>query len=334
MTSARPLLAVSGLTVRFPTRTGAVAVVDHVDFDIGAGDVLGIVGESGSGKSLTALSILRLVAKPGAVSADSIMFDGAQLTDMSEAEMHRLRGASISMIFQEPMSSLNPVFSIGDQIIEPLRQHRGLDKRSARKAAIDLLQMVEIPHAERRIDEYPHHMSGGMRQRAMIAIALACRPKLLIADEPTTALDVTIQAQILDLLRGLQRELGLAVLLITHDLGVVAEFARRALVMYAGRIVEAADVRDLFRSPQHPYTQGLLASMPAMTGPRVPLRTIAGAVPQPTAMPRGCRFAPRCAHAMAVCNAAPPTMCDIGPQHQAACVLVNSAAMVSIGGAP
>ncbi len=317
-----PLLAVHGLTVTFPSRGRDVAVVDGIDFDLAAGDVLGIVGESGSGKSLTALSILRLIGKPGRIAAGSIQFAGEDLVTKSESEMHRLRGSAISMIFQEPMSSLNPVFTIGDQIMEPLRQHRGLDKRGARRAALEMLQLVEIPDAARRIDEYPHQMSGGMRQRIMIAIALACRPKLLIADEPTTALDVTIQAQILDLLRTLQRDLGMAVILITHDLGVVAEFARRALVMYAGRVVEAAPVGRLFKAPQHPYTQGLLASMPVMTGPRVALTAIPGTVPQPAAMPAGCRFAPRCRHAHDACSS-PPPLRTIASDHHVACALYN-----------
>ena len=321
-----PLLSVRGLTVTFPTRNASVAVVDGIDFDLDAGDVLGIVGESGSGKSLTALAILRLIAKPGVIAAGAIHFDGADLLAKSEADMQRVRGSAISMIFQEPMSSLNPVFSIGDQIIEPLRQHRRLDKRAARKAAVELLQMVEIPHAERRIDDYPHQMSGGMRQRAMIAIALACQPKLLIADEPTTALDVTIQAQILDLLRDLQRNLGMAIMLITHDLGVVAEFARRAAVMYAGRIVETGPVRALFDSPKHPYTQGLLASMPAMTGSRRQLTAIPGAVPQPAAMPSGCRFAPRCSQARAACASVVPARVNIAPDHDVACILYGAAA--------
>ncbi len=327
-----PLLSVSGLTVTFPIRGRDVAVVDRIDFDVAAGDVLGIVGESGSGKSITALSILRLVAKPGRIAAGSLRFDGEDLLAKSEADMHKLRGSAISMIFQEPMSSLNPVFTIGNQIMEPLRQHRGLDRRAARKEAIDLLQLVEIPHATRRIDEYPHQLSGGMRQRAMIAIALACRPKLLIADEPTTALDVTIQAQILDLLRTLQRDLGMAVILITHDLGVVAEFARRAAVMYAGRIVEAGPVGALFKAPRHPYTQGLLASIPPMTGSRMALSGIPGTVPQPAAMPAGCRFAPRCSLAMSACREAAPPLHDLGAGHAVACVL-HAPATVE-GGSP
>ncbi len=316
-----PLLSVQDLTVTFPTRAGPASVVDGVSFDLEAGEVLGIVGESGSGKSLTALAILRLIASPGRIAGGAIRFEGDDLLLLPERALVRLRGAAISMIFQEPMSSLNPVFSIGDQIMEPLRQHRGLDRRAARKAALELLDMVEIPDARRRIDEYPHQLSGGMRQRAMIAIALACRPKLLIADEPTTALDVTIQAQILELLGGLQRELGMAVLLITHDLGVVAQFARRALVMYAGRIVETASVRDLFRDPAHPYTRGLVGSMPVMEGPRRALRAIAGSVPQPAAMPPGCRFAPRCGEARPACAAAAPSTVVLGPDRGVACIL-------------
>ena len=267
------------------------------------------------------LSILRLIASHGRITQGSILFEGADLLQKSESEMHRLRGSAISMIFQEPMSSLNPVFSIGNQIMEPLMQHRGLDRHGARRATLDLLRMVEIPDADRRIDEYPHQLSGGMRQRVMIAIALACRPRLLIADEPTTALDVTIQAQILDLLRKLQQELGMAVILITHDLGVVAEFAHRALVMYAGRVVERAPVRALFKAPAHPYTCGLLASMPVIDGPRVRLTAIAGAVPQAGMMPPGCRFAPRCPRAMPACALAVPSAVDLPSEHQVSCLL-------------
>ena len=321
MNSSGPLLSIRDLTITFPSKAGTCAVVDHLDLDVHQGEVLGIVGESGSGKSLTALSILRLIAKPGLIAEGSIVFEGADLLMKSEAEMHRLRGSAISMIFQEPMSSLNPVFSVSDQIMEPLRQHRGLGGRSARMAALDLLQLVEIPDAARRIDEYPHQLSGGMRQRVMIAMALACRPRLLIADEPTTALDVTIQAQILDLLRNLQRDMDMAVILITHDLGVVAEFADRALVMYAGRIVERAPVRALFKAPAHPYTRGLLASMPLISGPRARLNAIAGAVPKPGLMPDGCRFAPRCAHAMAACTSKVPAPVALAAEHSVACVL-------------
>ena len=316
-----PLLSIRGLTISFPTKAGPKAVVDNLDLDLAAGEVLGVVGESGCGKSLTALAILRLIADPGRIDGGSIIFEGEDLLAMPEARMHTLRGAAISMIFQEPMSSLNPVFTIGDQIAEPLRLHRGLDRQSARKAALELLQRVEIPDGARRIDEYPHQLSGGMRQRVMIAIALACRPKLLIADEPTTALDVTIQAQILDLLRNLQREFGMAVMLITHDLGVVAEFADRALVMYAGRVVERAPVRSLFKAPAHPYTRGLLASMPPISGARTRLHAIAGAVPQPAAMPAGCRFAPRCAQAMPACRLAVPSGIALAADHSVNCIL-------------
>lgn len=315
-----PLLSVRGLTVTFPSPAGPATVVDGISFDIAPGEVLGIVGESGSGKSLTALAILRLVSRPGKIASGSIMFEGRDLLAEPEKAMHALRGSAISMIFQEPMSSLNPVFRVGDQIMEPLRQHRGMDRAAARQEALALLDMVEIPDARRRIDQFPHQLSGGMRQRVMIAIALACRPRLLIADEPTTALDVTIQAQVLDLLAALQKDLGMAVMLITHDLGVVAQFAHRAAVMYAGRIVETAPVRALFRAPAHPYTQGLLASMPAMDGPRRPFTAIPGAVPRPGAMPAGCRFAPRCSQAFAACAMVPPSVAlDAG--HAVACML-------------
>lgn len=316
-----PLLSIRGLSVTFPTRIGLSVVVDQLNLDLAVGEVLGIVGESGSGKSLTALSILRLINKPGNIVKGEIFFEGVDLLKKTEKEMHRLRGSAISMIFQEPMSSLNPVFSIGDQIMEPLVQHIGLNRASARSAAIELLQMVEIPDAARRIDEYPHQLSGGMRQRVMIAIALACRPRLLIADEPTTALDVTIQAQILDLLRKLQQEFGMAVILITHDLGVVAEFAHEAVVMYAGRVVERASVSTLFKSPAHPYTRGLFASMPAIDGPRTPLIAINGTVPLADAMPGGCRFAPRCLNAMPVCKSSVPDDTYLSYGHYVSCFL-------------
>jgi peptide/nickel transport system ATP-binding protein len=318
--SVGPLLSVRGLTTMFPSARGDIAVVDGIDFDVMPGEVLGIVGESGSGKSVTALSILRLIAYPGKVARGSIIFEGKDLQTASEAEMQRIRGARIAMVFQEPMASLNPVFSVGDQIMETLRHHAGLDKRTARAEAVKLLKLVEISNAERRVDDYPHQLSGGMRQRVMIAIALACRPKLLIADEPTTALDVTIQAQVLDLLRGLQRDLGMAVILITHDLGVVAEFAHRAIVMYAGRIVEQAEVKRLFKSPRHPYTQGLLASLPTLDEPRRRMVTIDGTVPHVTAMPPGCRFEPRCRYAVAACAVSAPLLTPASDGHAAACI--------------
>jgi oligopeptide/dipeptide ABC transporter ATP-binding protein len=292
------LLAVEGLTVAF----GGMPVVEDLSFALDAGDVLGIVGESGSGKSMTALALMRLIPPPGRLTRGRIMFDDVDISTLSEKAMQDLRGRAISMIFQEPMTSLNPVFPIGEQIMETLRVHERLDRTAARRRATALLELVEMPAAAKRLDDYPHQLSGGMRQRVMIAIALACRPKILIADEPTTALDVTIQAQILDLLRGLRRELGMAVILITHDLGVVAEFADRVLVMYAGRVVESAPAEPLFERPLHPYTEGLLASIPRLDGPIARLQAITGMVPPPYAMPPGCRFAPRCPYAQPACE--------------------------------
>src|SRR5436309_3555498 len=279
---AERLLEVKGLKTHFFTDEGVVRAVDGVDFYINKGETLGVVGESGCGKSVTALSIMRLIATPpGRIVAGSIAYDGRNLLDLTPAQMRRIRGKEISMIFQEPMTSLNPVFTCGEQIIETVVLHERIDRRAARARAIDMLKLVGIPAAEQRVDEYPHQMSGGMRQRVMIAMALACRPAILIADEPTTALDVTIQAQILELLKRLQRELGMAVILITHDLGVVAETADRVAVMYAGQVVETADVRAMFRKPLHPYTAGLQASLPRLGGVRDRLRVIPGNVPNP-----------------------------------------------------
>jgi len=309
------LLSVRGLTVAF----GAGRVVDEVGFDLAPGEVLGVVGESGSGKSLTALALMRLVPDPGRVSAASIEFEGRELTRLGESEMQRVRGAAMAMIFQEPMTSLNPVFTCGRQVAEALAYHRGMGGAAARAETLRLFQLVEIPSPERRLDDYPHQMSGGMRQRVMIAMALACRPKLLIADEPTTALDATIQAQILDLLRGLQKELGMAVILITHDLGVVAEFARRVLVMYAGRVVEEAAVRELFRRPLHPYTEGLLAAMPRLEGETRRLPAIPGSIPDPDEPIPGCRFSPRCAEALDSCRAQAPALLAAGGGRFARC---------------
>ena len=311
-----PLLSVKGLSTSF----GSATVVDRVSFDLAAGEVLGIVGESGSGKSVTALSIMRLIAHPGRISTGSVHFEGEDLLAKSEAEMRKIRGARISMIFQEPMTSLNPVFTIGDQIMETLRQHQGMDRAAARRRAVELLKLVEIPSAERRVDEYPHQLSGGMRQRVMIAIALACSPKLLIADEPTTALDVTIQAQILDLLRGLQKELGMAVVLITHDLGVVAEFVQRVIVMYAGRVAETGPVGGLFRTPQHPYAEGLLQSVPQLDHVVDRLPAIEGSIPSPHDFPPGCRFHPRCKYAKTPCTVIEPKLIELMPAHRAACI--------------
>ena len=292
---AASLLDVSDLTVRFRTDTGWMTAVDRVSLQIAPGEALGIVGESGSGKSVTALSILRLHAMATTrLPTGRILWDGRDLLDLSMRDMRAIRGRDIAMIFQDPMSSLNPVLTIADQIGETLRLHQGLDAAAARKRAIELLDLVRIPDAARRVDEYPHRLSGGMRQRVMIAIAIACRPKLLIADEPTTALDVTIQAQILDLLRDLQTELGMSVVLITHDMGVIAEFARRVMVMYAGRVVETAPVAGLFASPLHPYTEGLLASIPKLDVDVRRLPSIQGSIPDPTVVIQGCRFGPRC----------------------------------------
>ena len=305
-----PLLAVRNLVTVFDLARGAVRAVDGVSFDVGKGEILAVVGESGCGKSVTALSILRLISPPGRVESGEVLFGGRNLVTLPDDELRKIRGRSIAMIFQEPMTSLNPVFRIGDQVGEPLRIHRGLSKREARQEAIRLLGEVAIPDPARRVDDYPHQLSGGMRQRAMIAMALACDPELIVADEPTTALDVTIQAQVLDLLRRLRDSRGLSVLLITHDLGVVAETCERAVVLYAGRVVENAAVRNLFESPAHPYTRGLLASIPAraMRGDR--LRSIPGMVPPLSALPPGCSFAPRCPSAFARCTAEQPPLYD------------------------
>ena len=300
------LLEVEDLRTQFPTRSGLVKAVDGVSFHIEEGELLGLVGESGSGKSITALSILRLIASPGKIVGGSIRFKGEELTTASSERMREIRGNDIAMIFQDPMTSLNPVFTVGEQIAEALRLHRRLDRKAAWAAAIDAMKEVSIPSPERRANDYPHQLSGGMRQRVMIAMALACDPELLIADEPTTALDVTIQAQILELLDGLRRTRKLAVLLITHDLGVVAETADRVCVMYTGRIVEESGVDELFAKPKHPYTQGLLRSVPKLTAHDLEratrLKTIEGVVPTPTDLPPGCHFAPRCEFRMERCT--------------------------------
>ncbi len=290
-----PLLQVTGLRTSFPTRAGLVRAVTGVDFHVDRGEILGLVGESGCGKSVTSLSILGLVAKPGRVEAGSVMFDGRDLVTLPDDELRRIRGDRIAMIFQQPTGSLNPVMPVGEQIGEVLEIHRNMKRTAALGRAQELMRMVGIPDPERRIKAYPHEMSGGMAQRVMIAMALACEPELLIADEPTTALDVTIQAQILDLMRTLQRETGTAIILITHDLGVVAEMCDRVAVMYAGEIVEQTDVATLFTRPQHPYTRGLIASVPVPGVLQHDLPTIAGSVPNLLHLPEGCRFAPRCA---------------------------------------
>jgi peptide/nickel transport system ATP-binding protein len=328
-TRPAPLLEVDDLRTWFFTRDGIVRAVDGVSFAVLPGEVLAIVGESGCGKSVTALSILRLIAQPpGRIVSGAIRFGGRNLLDLSESAMRQVRGNDISMIFQEPMTSLNPVLTVGRQIAESLILHQRLDRRAALERAIQMLRLVHIPEAAQRAGEYPHQLSGGMRQRVMIAMALACNPKLLIADEPTTALDVTIQAQILDLMRELKAKIDAAIILITHDLGVVAEMAERVVVMYAGRKAEEGPVAELFRRPLHPYTQGLLASVPRLgaslgrSGGRAApsrLAEIPGTVPSLRAAIPGCRFAPRCGFASEVCRRAAPQFEEKAPGHFAAC---------------
>ena len=316
------LLDIRNLTVSFDSDRGTIIAVDNIDLHIDSGETLGIVGESGSGKSVTSLSIMRLVARPaGRVAAGRIEFEGEDLLRKGEADMRRVRGNRIAMIYQEPMTALNPVFTIGAQIIEALALHLGLSKRAARARTIDLLRLVGIAAPEQRIDEYPHQLSGGMRQRVMIAMALACHPKLLIADEPTTALDATVQAQIIELLRTLRQQLKMSILLITHDFGVIAELCDRVVVMYGGKIVEEADVYSLFRNPVHPYTEGLLASIPRVDEVRDRLHVISGAPQGPLERGPGCRFAPRCPHVMAVCRDRLPDLVEVKPGRRAACFL-------------
>jgi peptide/nickel transport system ATP-binding protein len=316
----RPLLEVRDLRTYFSVDGGELRAVDGVSFSVAPGRTLGIVGESGCGKSMTALSIMGLIPQPpGRIVGGEIRFDGVDLLKLKPAELRERRGNQISMIFQEPMTSLNPAFTVGDQIVEGILRHRPVTKQQAREHAIEMLRRVRIPSPERRIDEYPHKLSGGMRQRVMIAMALACDPKLLIADEPTTALDVTIQAQILELMRQLRDETGAAIMVITHDLGVIAEIAHEVIVMYAGKVVERAEVADLFREPQHPYTIGLLGSIPKLTEIQPRLTTIEGMVPNPLAMPEGCRFHPRCPFAVDQCRAAEPPLREIRPGQFAAC---------------
>jgi peptide/nickel transport system ATP-binding protein len=316
-----PLLSISALRTTFRTAHGEIAAVDGVDMSVARGRTLGIVGESGCGKSVLSLSVMRLVPSPGRIAAGKILFDGRDLLDLPPAEMRALRGNRIAMIFQEPMTSLNPVFTAGDQITEAMRAHdRTTSAAALRARAIEALARVRIPAPERRFDEYPHQMSGGMRQRVMIAMALACAPDLLIADEPTTALDVTVQAQILDLLRELQQQSGMAIILITHDVGVVAEMADEIAVMYAGRVVERGPGAAIFDDPQHPYTLGLLGSIPKIEEQRERLTAIEGAVPPPFALPPGCRFHPRCVFAAPACTAGDPPLRELGPDHRAACI--------------
>ena len=313
------LLELRGLTVDFATDDGVVHAVDGIDLTLGRGRTLGLVGESGCGKSVTSLAIMGLLPPENSKVGGAVVFEGRDLLTLDAHLLRDLRGARLAMIFQEPMTSLNPSYTIGDQIIEAIQRHQALDKAAARARAIEVLKLVRIPSPEKRIDDYPHKLSGGMRQRAMIAMALACGPQLLIADEPTTALDVTIQAQILDLMRGLRHDTGTAIILITHDLGVVAEMADDVAVMYAGQIVERAAVRDLFARPEHPYTVGLLGSIPRLDEKRERLPSIEGRVPDMTRPPPGCRFAARCPFVEPECIAAPPVLVEVAPGHLSRC---------------
>jgi peptide/nickel transport system ATP-binding protein len=328
--ATQPLLDVRNLRTWFFTEDGIGRAVDDVSFRIDEGEILGLVGESGCGKSVTSLSIMRLVAAPGRISGGQILFRGTDLVQLPEPQMRKIRGNEISMIFQEPMTSLNPVFTVGDQIAEAIVLHQKKSRGDAMKEAVRLLDEVQMPDAGRRVHDYPHQMSGGMRQRVMIAMALSCNPSLLIADEPTTALDVTIQAQILDILQRLQRDRKLSVLLITHDLGVIAEVAQRVAVMYTGKIVEEAPVNEIYKRPKHPYTQGLLRSIPnlerelRLTGKKDRLATIDGVVPDLLELPPGCSFRPRCPDApglMPRCDSKVPELYEVGSGHRARCYL-------------
>ena len=323
---AERLLDVKNLKTYFFTDEGVVRAVDGVDLYIEKGETLGVVGESGCGKSVTALSIMKLIpSPPGKIVEGEILYNGTNLVDLPAGQMRKIRGKEISMIFQEPMTSLNPVFTCGEQIAEALRLHEGLGRRAAMDKTVEMLKLVHIPNAERRVKEYPHQLSGGMRQRVMIAMALSCNPKLLIADEPTTALDVTIQAQILELLNELKSKLKMAVMLITHDMGVIAETAQRVVVMYAAKVVEEASVADLFKEPLHPYTQGLLRSIPRIdlaATERRRLETIPGTVPTLRGeIAPGCRFAPRCPFVKSVCTEKDPVIKEVKPGHKVACWL-------------
>ncbi|MCE3199024.1 ABC transporter ATP-binding protein [Paenibacillus sonchi] len=321
----QPILKVEELHTHFFTERGEVPAVDGVDLYINPGEVLGVVGESGCGKSVTSLSILKLVPNPpGKIVSGRILLKGQDIVPLKEKEMRNIRGDAVSMIFQEPMTSLNPLFTVGQQIIETVRLHRGLSKKDARTHAVDMLRKVGIPRPEAIIDEYPHQLSGGMRQRVMIAMSVSCSPELLIADEPTTALDVTIQAQILDLIRKLNEEQGTAVMLITHDLGVVAEMCQRVAVMYAGKVVEEGSVRDIFKNPLHPYTRGLIQSVPRMGETRERLYSIPGSVPVLSTQLQGCRFAPRCSHVMELCRQSLPQLKLQEDNHSCRCWLHDS----------
>lgn len=314
-----PLLSVSNLSIAFPTDEGQAFAVRDVSFALDTQECLGIVGESGCGKSLTSLAILGLIPKPGQLKAGNIQFNGQTISKFSQKEMQKIRGKEIALIPQDPMTSLNPVYTIGNQLIEVLEQHQGLFGHAAKQKAAELLDLVKLPNAKNRLDDYPHQFSGGMRQRVMIAMAISCQPKLLIADEPTTALDVTVQAQILALLKELQQELKTAIILITHDLGVVAEICQRVSVMYAGRLVETASVHDLFKAPKHPYTVGLLQSLPKPGVTK--LQAISGQPPALTEIPQGCAFEPRCDKRFNGCESILPDMIKISSTHHARCLL-------------
>ena len=327
---AGPLLELRRLAVSFATDDGIVHAVDGIDLALARGRTLGLVGESGCGKSVTSLAIMGLLPPENSKVKGEVRFEGRDLLTLDADTIRDLRGARLAMIFQEPMTSLNPAYTVGDQIVEAIQQHQHLSAADARARAIEMLRIVRIPSPERRVDEYPHKLSGGMRQRAMIAMALACGPDLLIADEPTTALDVTIQAQILDLMRGLRRDTGTAIILITHDLGVVAEMADDVAVMYAGQIVERAPVRDLFARPEHPYTVGLLGSIPRLDEKRERLPSIEGRVPDMTRPPEGCRFAARCPFVEPACRAAAPPLIEVAPGHLTRCRRAPLAEVLSI----
>jgi peptide/nickel transport system ATP-binding protein len=322
---AEALLEIRGLKVHFKTDDGMVRAVDGVDLSLGRGETLGVVGESGCGKTVTAMTVLKLIAMPpGRIVAGRILWKGRDLVPLGPRDMRHIRSKEIAIVFQEPMTSLNPVYTVGEQIAEVVRLHQGLEGRAALDRSIEMLRLVHVPAPERRVHDYPHQMSGGMRQRVMIAMALACNPELLIADEPTTALDVTIQAQILDLIAEMKDRLGMAVMLITHAMGVVAETCERVAVMYAGHVVEEAPVEDLFAHPLHPYTQGLIKSIPRIdesAGERQRLDAIAGTVPSLLAPPPGCRFAPRCGFASTACTAAVPQLRTLDGGHKVACTL-------------
>jgi oligopeptide/dipeptide ABC transporter ATP-binding protein len=315
-----PLLEIRNLKTCFYTEDGVVPAIENVSFSLDKGETIGIVGESGSGKSVTALSVMRLIPNPpGRIECGEIIFEGENLLEKRMDQMRGIRGNDIAMIFQEPMTSLNPVLTVGDQIMEAIVLHQKLSKQDAKAKAVHMLRLVGIPSPERRVNDYPHQMSGGMRQRVMIAMALSCNPKLLIADEPTTALDVTVQAQILELMMALKDDLGTSVMLITHDLGVIAETADKVVVMYAGNVVEKAGVRELFREPAHPYTMGLLGSIPKLSEDSKRLQSIEGVVPSPFNMPKGCRFSPRCGHAMDICREREPVFAKIADGHHVSC---------------